>query len=150
VLRVVLDTSVLVSTLLVPDGVPAQILQVWRAKFFALFTSPAILSELARIASLPRIRKRYAVADEDVARLLGLLDEFATHVDGIADVSDAPLRDPKDFIILACVADSGADVLVTSDQDLLVLEAFRGTPIVTPRQFLECYLGPSHPRDPAV
>jgi putative PIN family toxin of toxin-antitoxin system len=141
VLRVVLDTSVLVSTLLASDGVPAQILKVWRANFFALFTSPAILSELARISALPRIRKKYLVTDEQVTRLLELLDEFATRVDGTADVTDAPLRDPKDFPILATAVDAEADVLVSSDQDLLVLGTYRRVAIVTPRQFLRDYLG---------
>jgi len=140
VLRVVLDTSVLVSTLLVPHGVPAKILEVWRANHFALFTSPAIISELIRIASLPRIRNRYGVTDQQVEGLLELLREFSTGVEGTADVSDAPLRDANDFIILAAAADAEAHLLVTSDLDLLVLERYRATAIVTPRRFLDEYL----------
>lgn len=97
-----------------------------------------------------RIRRRYPIAEEDIEQLLHLLQTDATVVLGLADVRDVLVRDPNDEIILACVADSGADVLVTSDQDLLVLESFRGTPIVTPRQFLDRYLGPSHARDAAV
>ncbi len=46
-------------------------------------------------------------------------------------------RDPNDYIILAAAADAEADVLVTSDQDLLVLGPFRSTLILTPRQFLD-------------
>jgi putative PIN family toxin of toxin-antitoxin system len=141
VLRVVLDTSVFVSTLLVPDGVPAKILEVWRANYFDLFTSPAIIAELTRIASLPRIRKRYKVTDEQVADLLELLREFATSVEGTADVTEARLRDPKDFIILAAAADAEAEVLVSSDLDLLVLGTFRSTAIVSPREFLSNYVG---------
>jgi uncharacterized protein len=141
VLRVVLDTSVLVSTLLVPNGVPAQILKVWRAKFFALFTSPAILSELVRISSLPRLRKQYHITDAQVANLLYLLKEFATTVEGSVDVTDAPLRDPADFIILAAAVEADADVLVSSDKDLLVLKMYRGIPVVAPRQFLRDFLG---------
>jgi putative PIN family toxin of toxin-antitoxin system len=137
VLRVVLDTSVLVSTLLVPDGVPAKILTIWRANYFALFTSPAITDELSRIAALPRIRKKYNVTDQQVADLLGLLAEYATLVPGTASVTDAPLRDPNDFIILAAAADAEADLLVTSDQDLLVLGTFRSTLIVSPREFVQ-------------
>jgi putative PIN family toxin of toxin-antitoxin system len=120
--------------------VPAQILKVWRANYFALFTSPAIRGELVRIASLVRIRKRYGVTDQQVAALLALLDAFATEVEGGANVLDAPLRDPKDFVILATAVDAGAQVLVTSDLDLLVLGSYRGIPIVTPRQFLRDYL----------
>jgi predicted nucleic acid-binding protein len=57
-------------------------------------------------------------------------------VPGMADVSDARLRDPTDEIILAAVVDASANVLVASDKDLLVLGSYRGTLILTPRQFL--------------
>lgn len=149
-MNAVIDTSVFVSSLLKKQGVPAQVLDAWRAHRFQLVTSPAIVEEIRSTMTHSRIRRRYLIADEDVERLLHLLQTDATVVAGISDVGDARLRDPNDEIILACVADSDADVLVTSDQDLLVLETFRGTPIVTPRQFLERYLGPSPPRDPAL
>lgn len=145
-LRVVLDTSVLVSTLLVPDGVPAQVLSAWRANYFALFASPAIRAELLRVSALPRIRRRYRVTDEQVAKLVGLLDEWANWIEGTADTSDAPLRDSQDFIILSAAADADADVLVSSDQDLLVLGRYRRARIVTPRQFLLEYVPPGVPR----
>lgn len=140
-LRVVLDTSVLVSTLLVPDGVPAQVLSAWRANYFDLFTSPAIRTELVRISSLPRIRRRYGVTDQQVAELLLILDKWAIHVEGAGDTSDAPLRDSNDFVILSTALDAEADVLVSSDLDLLVLGSYRNTRILTPRQFLAEYVG---------
>jgi predicted nucleic acid-binding protein len=45
-------------------------------------------------------------------------------------------RDPKDdkFLALALVAE--ADVLVSSDKDLLVLHPWRGIGIVTPAEFV--------------
>lgn len=140
-MNVVLDTSVFVSSLLKKQGVPAQVLDAWRAQLFELITSPAIVEEIKTTMTYSRIRKRYPlITDEDVQTLLDLLTTRAILVPGVADVSDAAVRDPKDEIILACVAESGADVLVSSDQDLLVLESFRGTPIVGVRQFLERYL----------
>lgn len=90
--------------------------------------------------SYSRIRRRYPITDDDVAAFVHLLTTRAIVVPGVADVSDARVRDPKDEIILACVAESGADVLVSSDDDLLVLQEYRGTPIVTPRRFVDDYL----------
>jgi putative PIN family toxin of toxin-antitoxin system len=56
----------------------------------------------------------------------------------LADLSavDPPCRDPRDnqFLALALVAE--ADVLVSSDEDLLVLHPWRGIPIVRPAEFL--------------
>ncbi len=46
-------------------------------------------------------------------------------------------RDPDDDSTLGLLVAAGAEVIVTGDRDLLVLRAFRGIPIVSPRDFLE-------------
>lgn len=45
-------------------------------------------------------------------------------------------RDPDDDRILAAALAGGADLLVTGDQDLLILKQFEGIPILTPRECL--------------
>lgn len=139
-MNVVLDTCVFVSSLLKKQGVPAQVLDAWRAHRFQVITSPAIVGEIRSTMAHSRIRRRYQIRDEDIEQLVDLLLSEATVVPGVADVDDAHVRDPNDEIILACVAESGADALVTSDHDLLVLGAYRGTPIMTVRQFIETCL----------
>ena len=52
-------------------------------------------------------------------------------------------RDPKDNQILEVAVDGKADVIVTGDNDLLVLHPFRGVPIVGPAEFLARLPGPS-------
>ncbi len=46
-------------------------------------------------------------------------------------------RDPDDDAVLACALAAKADLIVSGDQDLLVLQAFEGIPIVTIAQALE-------------
>ena len=46
-------------------------------------------------------------------------------------------RDHDDDLVLATALAARADAIVTGDQDLLVLGAFEGVAIVSPRQFLE-------------
>ncbi len=46
-------------------------------------------------------------------------------------------RDPKDLMVLGLVAPGDAEVIVTGDKDLLVLESFQGAAIMTPRAFWE-------------
>lgn len=140
-MNVVIDTSVFVSSLLQKQGVPAQVLDAWRALRFQVVTSPAVVEEVRTAVTRSHIQRRYHIRDEYVQELVDLLTSTARMVPGIADVADARVQDPKDEIILACVAEADADALVTSDKDLLVLESYRGTPIVTPRQFLRDYLG---------
>jgi uncharacterized protein len=47
-----------------------------------------------------------------------------------------PCRDPRDIQFLALVLAAEADALVSSDEDLLVLNPWREIPIVTPAEFL--------------
>jgi predicted nucleic acid-binding protein len=46
------------------------------------------------------------------------------------------LADPKDDMVLEAAVTGHADVIVTGDQDLLVLSPFEGIPIVGPAEFL--------------
>ncbi len=64
--RLVLDTGVFVSSLLLRRGVPAQLLDAWRAGEFLLVVSPAIVAEIRHTLAYPRIRRKYRLTDEDV------------------------------------------------------------------------------------
>ena len=43
-------------------------------------------------------------------------------------------RDPDDDLILAAALAAEANLLVTGNQDLLVIKEFEGIPILTPRE----------------
>jgi putative PIN family toxin of toxin-antitoxin system len=135
-IRAVLDTSVFVSTLIVPAGVPAQVFAAWRANRFVLVTSRRILAETRHTLDYARIRRRYAFTDAEVNRFLALLELESVHAKWEPDVSEARIRDPDDEMILSCALAGSASFLVSSDQDLLVVGEYRGVRIVTPRQFL--------------
>ena len=136
-LRVVLDTNVFVSSLLVKVGVPAQALDAWRARRFVLVTSSAILAETRATLNYDRIRRKYNLTDDDVEQLLALLQREALLVPGTADVTDAIPADPSDEKILACALDGRADLIVSGNLHLLDLGQYRGASILNVRQFLE-------------
>ena len=48
-------------------------------------------------------------------------------------------RDAKDNKFLELAVSGKADCIVSGDADLLVLNPFRGIPILTPREFLTRY-----------
>ncbi len=135
--KVVLDTNVFVSSLLVRSGLPAQVLDGWRERRYLLVTCPAILAEIRAVLGYPRIRRRYAVTDEDVEELVALLEREALVVPGEAEVERAIPEDPADERVLACAVEAEADAIVSGDQHLLGLRAYRGIPILTVREFLE-------------
>ncbi len=135
-IRALVDTSVFVSSLIVPAGVPAQVIAAWRANRFVLVTSRRILAETRHTLGYPRIRRKYAFTDSEVNRFLALLELESVVAKWEPDVSEAGIRDPNDDMILSCALAGSASWLVSSDQDLLAVGEYRGVRIVTPRQFL--------------
>ena len=136
-LRAVLDTNVCVSSLLNKTGDPARLLDAWRTGEYLLVASPPIMAEIKAVLEWPRIRDKYALTDQDIRKLLDLLEKDAILVPGLSPVNNNILQDPKDEIFLSCALVAGADVIVSGDRHLLSLKAFEGIPIVLVRQLLD-------------
>lgn len=69
-MKIVLDTNVLVSGLLSPNGTPGRILAAWSAGKFDLMTRDAQMVEIARVLAHTKIRRRLAAHQEDATALL--------------------------------------------------------------------------------
>lgn len=136
-LRVVLDTNVFVSSLLVKKGLPAQVLNAWRKRRYLLAISPALIAEIQAVLNYPRIRRKYMLHDEDIEQLITLLKQDALLVPGNAGVTGVIPDDPKDDMVLACALDAQADFIVSGDSHLLDLGEYQGIPILTVREFVE-------------
>lgn len=136
-LKVVLDTNVFVSSLLVRQGLPARLLNAWRERRYLLAISPAIIAEIEATLCYPRIRRKYAITDEDLSHLRVLLERDALLVPGDLDVSGAIPDDPADEKVLACAIEAGADLIVSGDHHLLALGDYRGIRVISVREFLE-------------
>lgn len=136
-LRVVLDTNIFVSSLLVKEGLPAQVLNAWRERQYLLIISPAIITEIRDTLSYSRIRRKYGIVDEDVEQLVALLEQDALLVPGETNVAGSIPEDPEDEMVLACAIDAQADVIVSGDRHLLELGSHQAISILTARQFLE-------------
>ena len=134
--RVVLDTSTLVSAALRIGSVPYQ------ALLEALGTcdvcaSAETLAELEQVLERGKF-DRYldrASRHEFVALIRRNVHLFAVQDADLMAV-EPPCRDPRDNQFLALALAAEADVVVSSDEDLLVLHPWRRIPIVTPAKFL--------------
>ena len=141
--RAVLDTSVLVSAILRPDGPSGAILRAVRRGRFVMVTSPAILDELVDVLTRPKLRARARVTFEDVAKIRLALQQLAETVPGAYRDVEAVPTDPKDNPVVATALEGEADHLVTLDErDLLSLKvilgrAHRPVQIVSPPDFLK-------------
>lgn len=136
-LQAVLDTNVFVSSLLSKSGLPAKILDAWRAGQYLLITSPPIMAEIKAVLESPRISKKYFITRNDIEQLINLLEKDAVVVPGHTDVKGAIPEDPKDEMFLACALDARADLIVSGDHHLLDLTEYKGIPILSVDQFAE-------------
>jgi putative PIN family toxin of toxin-antitoxin system len=133
-IKATLDTNVIVSALIKPNGKPAQILDQ-RAKF-ELVLSDAILQEADTALHRKHIQKKYSPSSDSIEKLFATLREFSTMVH-VQHVENIVPNDPPDNLVLACAVEGKADYLVSGDLHLLDLEQHRGIKIATPAQFLE-------------
>ena len=131
-MRVVLDTNVLLSGLIIPDSLPGRIVQAWREARFDLVFSERMLEEIRRILAYPKINKRLKWDADEIERFLLLL-RFKCVIVNPPPMRFQDLRYPDDAIILSGLIDSHAEALVTGDEDLLIL-ADR-YPIFSPAEF---------------
>ncbi len=136
ILRAVLGTNVYVSGTILSRGTPFEILEAWRRQAFILVTSEAIIGEIERVLRYPHIRDRYAIVEQDIARLVESLRADALIAPGDYEVSGVS-RDPDDDKFLACALEAQADCIVSGDPDLLTLGCYRGIAILKPHEFLE-------------
>ena len=129
--RVVVDTNAFVSRLLLPDSIPARAVRKAVAEA-RLLVSEATLMELADVLSRAKFDPYVSIADrQQFLRLLGRITEMVPVVHTIR-----ACRDPRDDKFLELAVNGEADIIITGDDDLLVLDPFRDIPIITPAAYL--------------
>ena len=133
-MRAVVDTNVLVRALIKPQGTVGPVLLRLRQGEYTLLYALPLLEELVDVLNRPRIREKYQLTDQDIQTTVSLIllrgEAVATNEQITA------CRDPKDDKFLEVAVAGEADVIVSGDQDLLVLHPFSGIPIVQPAVFL--------------
>jgi putative PIN family toxin of toxin-antitoxin system len=134
-IRAVTDANVLISGTIAPKGASAAVLNAWRDGVFDAVVCPKIVSETIEKLALPRIRKKYAVVDDDVVCLVRGLSEFALCVEGTTQVALTP-ADPDDVMLFASAMEAAADFIVTGDKALWAFKWPGRAQVVSPRDFL--------------
>jgi uncharacterized protein len=130
-LRVVFDTNVVISAMLLPHSVPRQ--AVDRAmREGRLLISASTTTELNEVIHLPKF-DGYLTEEERIEFLTTLVHE-AELVNVVEKVTDC--RDPRDNKFLELAVSGRATHIISGDADLLTLHPFRGIAVVSPSKFL--------------
>jgi len=128
---IIFDASALVSAALKTDSIPARaLLHAEEVYVFAL--SAAVDAEIAGVLSRPKFASTIPLARHE--RLLQILRQAAVWFEPAVRVTDC--RDPKDDKHLELALAAGAETIVSSDDDLLVMHPWRGVRILRPADYL--------------
>lgn len=127
--KVIFDTNIWISFLI---GKRLQFIKDLIAnRQLVVVISEQLLLELKRVTQRPKLKKYFS--EEKVEELIRfLLVVGQKHEPKVINLVS---RDPKDNFLLDLAETSKADYLVTGDKDLLVLNPFRSTQIMTPADF---------------
>lgn len=129
--RIVIDTNVYLSHLMRPASIPSRaLLRAWQHDL--PLVSEETLAELESTLRKPKFAKYFRLADVDSF----LIDVKDISQNVAVQISLAVCRHPKDNKFLELAVDGQADLILSGDQDLLVLSPFRGIPVVSPMQYL--------------
>lgn len=117
-MRLVLDTNIVVSGL-VWGGMPRQLLDLGRDRRVRLFTSTALLDELADVLG----REKFAalLASQSITPVFlmqryGMLAELVR-----PQPIERTVRDIDDDVVIATALAARAELIVSGDRDLLAL-----------------------------
>ena len=119
-MKVVLDTNVLISALMYPEGIPGRIVTAWIDAQFEVVFSLEQLAEIGRVLVYPKIRRILKWDDQRIEQFVKQLYIRAEVIELGSTTVEIP-RDPNDAHILAILVVAEADLLVTGDADLLAL-----------------------------
>jgi putative PIN family toxin of toxin-antitoxin system len=133
-IRVVVDTNVVVSANLRDEGLPAAILDLAANKRILMCVSAALMAEYKEVLNRPRLK----LAPRRIASALAVIRRTSLLVSPTRTVTVIKADEP-DNRLLECAEEAGAHYLVTGNARHFP-RSFKSTIIVTPKQFLDLLL----------
>ncbi len=128
-LRLVIDTNVLISAALNPDGPQRTTILLALTRPARLYVSPPVWEEYAGVLARPQLRIRKGVR----LQLLQPLEDSSHIVVPSHRLQVA--SDPDDNIFLECADKAGADYLITGNSRHFP-KFWKKTKIITAREFI--------------
>jgi len=132
-LRIVIDTNIYISAILF-DGKPESIIKLAASEKIALFTSHAIIAEVAGV-----LRNKFNWTNQQVEYADQFIRDISILITPTCLVSKIK-TDETDNRILECASESNANYIVTGDRKhLLTLRKYMDINIITAAEFLEVF-----------
>ena len=134
-MKLVVDTNLVVSAFLW-QGTPGRLLELAGEKQVRLFSSRALLDELADVLGRQKLAAKVEATGLTVPQMLANYRRVITLVTA-RQLPQQVSPDADDDAVLATAKAAHADLIVSGDRKhLLILKRFEGIPIVTAAQAL--------------
>ncbi|MBF0540306.1 MAG: putative toxin-antitoxin system toxin component, PIN family [Nitrospirae bacterium] len=130
--RFVIDTNVLISSLLFKDSKPREVVDKILEEG-SIIVSVDTIMELVDVLNRPKF-DRYLPVNKRINFLASYIKK-TIYIEIKERITIC--RDPKDNKILELSVSGNADCIICGDNDLLILSPFRNIPILTPDEFLK-------------
>jgi len=125
-MKVVFDTNVLIANAL-KDGFTREVFKLAANGTIDLLTSNPILSELEE-----KLKIKFSWEESKINQYLNVIREISQVIEPTEKI-DIIKNDPDDNKILECASAGKADLIVSSDKDLIKLKNFQSIGIIHPR-----------------
>lgn len=139
-LRVVIDTNLIVSGFINKFGHPHQLISKLRENLFELVVTHELWAEYEEVLSRPKLLKVFKISEEELIAVLRRIQRGAILVKPA--ILTIETRDQEDQKVLVTALEGNADYLVTGDEDLLVLKdnnKLDQLKIVSVKEFLKLF-----------
>ena len=132
IIRVVIDTNVVVSALLF-RGTPGKLIPLWKSGRIQPLASEEIFKEYLSVLSYPKFK----LSEDEISSMLyhEILPYFEVVRAGFGQVIIQD--DPSDDKFIHCAETGKARMIISGDQHLINLKSCGKVKIVTPSQFLK-------------
>jgi putative PIN family toxin of toxin-antitoxin system len=128
-LRLVIDTNVVISAVLKPDGLQRTVFLLAITKPATLYVSPEIMAEYRDVMSRPNLKIRKGARQQ----FLQLIKNRSRSITPVRSLQVA--NDPDDDIFLECADAARADYLVTGNTRHFP-KFWKKTKVITAREFI--------------
>jgi len=138
--RVIIDTNLFISAIIIADRLPNRLLQAWKKDLYTLVISNDILEEIKDVLERDYLKKKYNLSSKKIVQLITTFELNAELANPLSN-HDLPVhcRDAKDDKLLALALGGEVDYLITGDKDLLVLNgnpALKKLKILNVKEFI--------------
>jgi uncharacterized protein len=132
-MKIIIDTNWFLSFLIKDGENRLKLTSIFLNPNIDVIISDTLLLELTTKIKQSKFRKYFVEATG--LEFAAALEERAANIKVTATVTVC--RDAKDNYLLALARDAKADYIITGDEDLLILQQFESTKIVTLKDFIE-------------